>query len=336
MGDIIHTLPALTDALHAVPDLKIDWVVEPAFVDIPAWHPAVHQMIPIALRKWRKNIFKSIFSGEIKSFYNRLRQKKYDLIIDAQGLLKSAVIAKLARGKTHGYNQYSIKEKIASYFYHYHYAIEKNQHAITRIRQLFANVLQYTLQDTPSDFLIDQNQLPSLDFARPEKYFVFVHGTTWKTKQYPEIYWQKLLKKVETTKMSVLLPWGNENEKKRAEKLANTSTNAIILPALSIAQMATVLNHATAVITVDTGLGHLSNALSTPTIALFGPTVAKKAGMTDDRAISLSADFPCAPCQSKICLYAKTHQTQIVPACYTTLHPDKIWETLQTLLGKPS
>ena len=212
--------------------------------------------------------------------------------------------------------------------------IKKNKHAITRIRQLFSNALQYVLPNTSPDFLIDPSKLSTLDFKLPEKYFVFIHGTTWKTKQYPEEYWQELLEKAAKSNTTVFLPWGNAEEKKRAERLTITACNAQVLPSLSLAQMATILTRATAVITVDTGLGHLSNALQTPTIALFGATDSQRVGTTNDRSISLSADFSCSPCQNKICSYAKSHQTQIVPACYTTLHPDRIWATLQPLIGE--
>ena len=137
MGDIIHTLPAVTDAMNAIPDLKIDWVVEPAFSDIPAWHPAVKQVIPMALRKWRKNIIGSFPSGEIKQFLQTLKEKKYDAIIDAQGLLKSAIVSKIARGESHGYDKHSAKERISSYFYTHTYAAKKTEHAIKRARFLF-------------------------------------------------------------------------------------------------------------------------------------------------------------------------------------------------------
>lgn len=332
MGDVIHTLPALTDAMRAIPNLKVDWVIEPAFSTIPTWHPAVDRVIPIALRQWRKNSLGSVRSGEISKFYSALRQKKYDAIIDAQGLLKSALIAKLGKGETHGFDKNSIREKIAAYFYAHTYSIDQNQHAITRTRKLFATILKYDFQNTRPDFNIDARKLTALNFTLPEKYGVFLHGTTWATKHYPETYWEKLLAKADAEKLPIYLPWGNVTEKDRADKLAKPFAHATVLPALSITQMATVLKNAAAVVTVDTGLGHLSAALTTPTIALYGPTDPNKVNIVGNHAIPLSAVFPCAPCGKKICAYAKTHKTDIVPACYTSIHPDIVWETLQPLL----
>ena len=90
LGDVIHTLPALTDAQRAIPGIQFDWVVEEGFAEIPAWHPAVAQVIPVAIRRWRKHPLQTLRSGEWRRFKARLRETHYDLVIDAQGLLKSA------------------------------------------------------------------------------------------------------------------------------------------------------------------------------------------------------------------------------------------------------
>jgi heptosyltransferase-1 len=328
MGDLIHTLPALTDALHAIPAIEIDWVVEPAFADIPTWHPAVKNIIPLALRRWRKNSIQAIASGEIRAFYRALRSKKYDVIIDAQGLLKSSLIAKLARGKIYGYDKNSARESLSSYFYHEKYAVEKSLHAITRIRHLFSHALHYTFPSTQPDFHINTNQLPSLDFQLPEKYFVFLHGTTWASKHYPEPYWRDLIEKADANAIAVYLPWGNNTEKNRAERLAQNKQHAVVLPQLSIAQLATVLQKASTVVSVDTGLGHLSAALTTKTIGLYGPTDSNRVGFIGDHHIHLQAQFPCAPCYSKTCWYAKKNKTPIAPACFTTINPDTVWKYL--------
>lgn len=328
MGDIIHTLPAITDAKQAIPDLQIDWVVEPAFLDIPTWHPAVKNIIPMALRKWRKNILDSYRSREITHFLHTLKEKKYDAIIDAQGLLKSAIVTKIARGESHGYDKHSTREFISSYFYTHTYSVNKAEHAITRTRELFSKALHYDLPNTRPNFQIDTSKLPTLNFELENHYFVFLHGTTWSTKHYPESYWKQLLEKTNAQKIRVYLLWGNDQEKKRAENFAENFAYVTVLPKLSITQIATVLKNAAAVVSVDTGLGHLSAALSTPTIGLYGPTDANRLGVMGDNQLHLQAHFPCAPCYSKICHYAKKHKTDIVPACYTTIDPNKVWEVL--------
>lgn len=88
MGDVIHTLPALTDAQQAIPGLCVDWVVEEGFAQIPSWHSAVDRVIPIAIRRWRKNLLSAQTRQEWRSFKQRLHQERYDAVIDAQDYLK--------------------------------------------------------------------------------------------------------------------------------------------------------------------------------------------------------------------------------------------------------
>ncbi|MCX7121350.1 MAG: lipopolysaccharide heptosyltransferase I [Gammaproteobacteria bacterium] len=334
MGDIIHTLPALTDAMNAIPDLEIDWVVEPAFSAIPAWHPAIKNIIVIPLRQWKKNIFSKKNMLAMIQFTKKLRDKKYDLIIDAQGLLKSAIVAKMAQGEIHGYDKNSARDKFSSYFYDHHYTIDnyKKLHAITRTRQLFANALQYEFKNTTPAYQTIAEKLPPLPFELEKNYVVFLHGTTWDSKHYPETYWRELIEKTEANNTPIYLLWGNENEKDRAARLAENTQHVTILPKLSIPQIAAVLRYAVAVVSVDTGLGHLSAAMHTPTISLYGPSNAELVGILGEKQIHLQAKFPCAPCYKKTCFYARTHKTKIVPACYTTIGPDVVWNILRGLL----
>lgn len=326
MGDIIHTLPALTDAMNVIPNLQVDWVIEPAFADIPTWHPCVKKIIPISLRLWRKNIFSHFF--DMVRFYKKIRQNKYDAVIDAQGLLKSAFITKLAKGPKHGCDKASAREWMSSFFYHHKYAVNKNHHAVMRLRSLFSKSLNYPFLNTAPNFYIKLLPPFSLSFQN-EKYFVFIHGTTWETKLYPETYWEHLLQKSQEKGITVYLPWGNEDEKERAKRWAKKFINAIVLPKLSLSQCAVILKNAAAVISVDTGLGHLSAALNTFTLSLYGPTNPKKVGALGDHSIHLQAQFACAPCETKMCLYNKENHTNIFPPCFTTLSPDKIWKIIE-------
>jgi heptosyltransferase-1 len=117
MGDVIHALPALTDAMRAIPGIRFDWVVEEAFQEIPAWHPAVDRVIPVALRRWRKKPLKALISGEWRRFKRALRERQYDLVLDSQGLMKSAWLAQKARGPRAGFDKKSAREPLASWFY---------------------------------------------------------------------------------------------------------------------------------------------------------------------------------------------------------------------------
>lgn len=329
MGDLIHTLPALSDAGKAIPSIQFDWVVERGFTEIPRFHPRVNQVIPIALRSWRKNLSAATTREEWLNFYKTLRSQSYDLIIDPQGLLKSAAICLMARGKSAGYDFNSIWERAASFCYSKRYAVAKNEHVVQRIRKLFAQALNYTLDDE-INFGIDLQKLPTAPLAETTPYVIFFHGTTWTSKEWPEVYWASLLDKITALGIKVALPWGNTAEHERAQRLAKASALAFVLPKMSLSELASFIAKAKAAVSVDTGLGHLSSALGTPTITLYGPTDALITGITGPNQIHLNVNFPCAPCSSTVCLY--TQPSVVKPACYSTLSPERVFTELKPFI----
>ena len=277
MGDVIHTLPALTDAQNAIANLQVDWVVEENFAEIPRWHSAVNQVIPIAIRRWRKQLFSAQTKNEWKNYRTLLQQHQYDAVIDAQGLVKSAVLAaRLAKGIKHGYDRHSIREPLASFFYDKKYQISYQQHAVERIRQLFAQSLGYQLPQTQGDYGIAKHFLHSAENTQP--YVVFVHSTTRADKHWLDEEWKKLAEKLTALGLEVRLPWGNEKEKTRADWIAQDVQSAVVLPKLSLTELAQQIANAKAVVSVDTGLAHLTAALDVPNITLYGATDPKLIG----------------------------------------------------------
>lgn len=328
LGDVIHTMPAITDAANALPGITFDWVVEENFAEIPRWHPAVRNVISVALRRWKKKPFSKRTWAEWYTARQQIKANQYDLIIDAQGLLKSAFFACFAKGKRCGFDRHSVREPLAALFYQKGFAAHKNQHAIARLRSLFSQALNYPLTETVPDYGVDRSQFFIRESNVP--YLVFLHGTTWETKHWPEEYWIALAKFASAKKLQIKLPWGNEQEKARANRIAAVASNIEVLPRLSLIEMASVLANAKAIVAVDTGLGHLSAALDVPTISLYGPTNAVLTGALGKNQIHLSAQFQCAPCLSRQCTYAEPSSTK--PPCFSTVPPFLVWRTLEERL----
>ena len=289
MGDVIHTLPALTDAQRAIPNLSIDWVVEENFAEIPRWHSAVNQIIPIALRRWRKSPFSIQTRNEWKNYRTLLQAENYDAVIDAQGLIKSALFAtRFAQGVKHGYDRQSIREPLASFFYDKKYTISYQQHAVERIRQLFAQSLGYELPQVQGDYSIAHHFLHQ---TSEQNYVVFIHSTTRADKHWEEAEWQKLIEKITAlSDCKIHLPWGNEQEKARAERLAQVHSNVLVLPKLTLTELAKQIANAKAVVSGDTGLAHLTAALDKPNITLYGATEPKLIGCYGENQYYLSAN----------------------------------------------
>jgi len=272
MGDVLHTLPALTDAMQAIPGITFDWVVEEGFAQIPGWHPAVDRVIPVAIRRWRKNWFGSDTRQQRCDFKRELQSQTYDAVIDAQGLIKSAaLITRVAKGPKHGQDAKSAREPFASWFFNQRHEISKKQHAVERTRELFAKSLGYEKPDTQGDYAIAARFLGQLP-ADANLYLVFLHATTRADKHWPESHWRDLIGLLSTQNIVIKLPWGAEHEYQRACRLAEGFENVVVLPKMSLQNVAETLAGAKAVVSVDTGLSHLTAALDRPNITLYGPT----------------------------------------------------------------
>jgi heptosyltransferase-1 len=274
MGDVIHTLPAVSDAASQMPDIEIDWVVEEAFAEIPSWHPAIRRVIPVAIRRWRSELLPPWnmrgHGMQWRDFKHALRQEKYDRVIDAQGLFKSAVVARLASGTVVGFDWNSAREPLASLAYSKRYFASRDQHAVKRTRQLLAQALGYSLADTPAS-----GGLLRSDFGNPDPRLLsvlFLHGTTRDDKHWPEAHWIALARQLTAAGVAICIPWYNDIEKQRAERIAQVSTLVEVLPKSTLKQLALALAKSTAFIAVDTGLGHLGAALNVPGLSLYGPT----------------------------------------------------------------
>ena len=326
LGDVLHTLPAVTDAARELPGIRFDWVVEEPFVEVPAWHAAVDAVIPVALRRWKHRPFHVLRKGEPQAAVKQLRRRRYDQIIDAQGLVKSAVISRFARGPRTGLDANSAREPLAARAYNRGIPVARDQHAVARVRRLFAAALGYELPGSGPDYGIREK------FRTGERlpYLVFLHGTTWPSKHWPDAYWRQLAKMAVEAGLQVKLPWGNAVEQQRAGEIAAVDATIEVLPRMGLGELAGLIARASGVVGVDTGLVHLAAALATPCITLYGSTDPGLTGTVGESQLHLQVQFPCAPCLGKQCSF--TGEAPVYPACYETIGPEKVWSQLQGML----
>ena len=264
LGDVIHHMPALTDARRALPEARFSWLVEEAFAPLVALHPGVGEVIPVAWRRWRKSLYVPATLAEIAANLRRIKTRRYDAIVDSQGLLRSAIIARVARGRRHGYDMRSIREPVASLFYNARYTVSRGLHAVERNRLLTGFALGYTPSGKP-DFGLDRAKLavPGGRFA------VLLHATARAEKEWAEDNWIELGNALRGSGLELVLPWGGEAERTRAERIASRLTGVRVAERRPLDQMARLIAGASFVVGVDTGLLHLAAALSVPLAAIF-------------------------------------------------------------------
>jgi lipopolysaccharide heptosyltransferase I len=272
LGDVIHHMPAVTEAQRARPHARIAWLVEEAFVPLVRLHPAVAEVIPVAWRRWRKSLYAPGTLGEIVRSLGAIRARSYDEIVDSQGLMRSAVIARFARGRRHGYDRESIREPVASMFYDVRHHVSRDLHAVTRNRILSGLALDYAPQGAPA-YGLDRAR-----FAKPEtRYAVLLHATARASKQWPQANWIALGEGLSQRGLELVLPWGTADERARSESMAAALPRARVPERAPLDSVAGLIAGAQLVVGVDTGLMHLAAALGVPLVAIFAGS---KPGLT--------------------------------------------------------
>lgn len=264
LGDVVHNLPVASDIRRRFPDARIDWAVEEVYVPLAALHPSIAGIIPIAIRRWCTRPLGSSTWSEIGALRRLLGEQQYDAVIDSQGLIKSALLARAARGRRHGFDADSAREGLASRLYDVTHHVARNLHAVTRNRTLVASALGYRA-DAPAEYGIRAAAYA----GRRARYAVFLHATSRADKLWPIDRWIGLGRALEKGGMHCVLPWGSNQERRRSEAIAQALESAQVPALAPIAEVAAMLGGAAVVVGVDTGLTHLAAALGVPVVALF-------------------------------------------------------------------
>jgi heptosyltransferase-1 len=297
LGDVIHNCPAVSDAKRAHPGVAIDWVVEEPFAAIAAMHGAVRRVIPVALRRWRRALWDRGVWTQFATFRRALSAERYDVVLDTQGLLKSALLARLAGGAHHGYAAASAREPLAALFYRHRHAVPRERHAVERNRELTAAALGYRFASDSEYGLtaVRRGDGGALGGAAPHgASCVLLTMTSRADKLWAESSWIALGQALSRRGLQCVLPHGDEAEAARARRIASEVPGAIVPPHLPLDGLAALMRSARAVVGLDTGLTHLAAALDTPAVGIYCGSDPRLTGLYGGRrAVNLGA--PGAP-----------------------------------------
>lgn len=326
LGDILHLFPAVSDLRHRFPDAQIHWLVEPAFAEMVSWHSAVDQVITVPLRSHKKCWWK--LPKLLRSLKRELKAQKYDLVLDAQGLLKSALLARLAGADIYGFSKDSAREPLAAKFYRRVAKVPKGLHVIEKNRQLVAQLFGADISQ-PESYGLDifrQGQMAevlpdTLKGFAGKPCIVLLHGTTWNSKFWPESSWLELVRLLTAQGFHCLLPWGNEEERQRAQRLAGAGGQ--VLPRLSLTELMRVLLHAQGFVSVESGIGHIATVLNIAGIMLHGPTSPAYSGILNKSCLHVASNLDCAPCFKRDC--PRLESRGGIPPCQQQITPQLVF-----------
>jgi heptosyltransferase-1 len=278
LGDVVHNMPIVADIVRHYPEANIDWVVEEAYTDLVSLNGGVRNVIPFALRRWRKTLLSAETRAQMREFYRMLRAETYDLVFDTQGLLKTGMVMRLAHiakdGRRVGLanaTEGSGYEAASRIFHMMSVPVGRHTHAVLRGRLVAAAALNFSI-DSPADFNLrtpDAFQTSVPDWVPDQPYSVFFHATARVAKQWAPQNWVEVAHGLASRGLPVLLPWGSDAERRMAEQLASQMKNARVLPKLSMMEAVTLAQRAALAIGVDTGLTHVAAAYNRPTIELY-------------------------------------------------------------------
>jgi heptosyltransferase I len=297
MGDVIHNFPVVTDLVRAFPGIEIHWVTEAPYVELVSLHQGVKQVFPVHLRALKKKWYSPAMWQLLFDDKAAVVQENYDAVLDTQGLIKSALIARWGAGaKTPimGYSRSVVREPLAARFYHRTFDISRAQHAVARNRALAAAAFGY-VPSAEVDYGISAPR-DAAWHAPHQPYAVLLHATSRADKQWPQLHWIALGKTLNERGIHVVLPWGNPAEKQTSEALAAAIPMSGVPPSLSLVAAASLLAGASHVVGVDTGLTHLAVALQRPTVGIYTTTLPELTGLFGGmNAINLGGGTPLQP-----------------------------------------
>jgi heptosyltransferase-1 len=285
LGDVVHHLPAVTDLASHRPDVAIAWAVEEAYAPLVRLHPAVREVIPVGLRALRAGPLEGSRWARLSEARRALARGGWDYVIDSQGLVKSALVARAAGGVRFGMDRKSARERIAARFYDVGLPVARGRHAVERNRDLVAQVFGYRPAAEAVYGLAPPGAPPAWAPASP--YAVLLHAASRRQKGWPEERWIALGKLLSASGHACVLPGGTPAERATAARLAAAIPGALAAPEAGLAEIAALLAHAALVAGVDTGLTHLAVAFGRPTAGIYCATQPELTGLHGSDGVNL-------------------------------------------------
>lgn len=306
IGDVVHTLPALGVLRRAYPDAEIDWIVEEAASTLLKGHPMIDELIVVRRRGWKKDFFGS------RRVARSLKAKRYDMVIDFQGLFKSAIWVYMSKGKRRiGFgggremSSLALSDKLPPY--------DKEMHAVDRYLLLARYAAGVEGEETSEDapvYIADEDKatvrrlLVEAGVGKDEPFFVVSTHARWITKLWNETNFSDLIGLVSRCYKMRPVIIGSEMEREKAARIAEKSHPDVVdlSGKTNLRELMALLNDAEFLITLDSGPMHMAAAVGTPVVAIFGPTAPWRTGpYGKDHKVVRREELECAPCFLRVC-----------------------------------
>lgn len=330
-GDIIHAFAAISDLKKNNPSFEVDWYVDEQYKDIPRWNRYVDGVFSINRKRFRK-LNKLSFGLAAYYLINRLKKRQYDVVVDLYfGLQDASLLSRLdvpVIGPSLAALSGMAQDKRLSNIYSRDVELDVSKTLVDVHRQLMSKTFGYEYSPLSVDYGVKhQSVCKQRQLGESMPYLIFVHATSGKVKNWPEPYWQSLLKMAGQSGYQVLLPWGDESERKRAQRVAaGYPEKARVLDKMPLGDLACLIATSKGVVGGDTGLTHIASALGVPTIRLFGATSAQ-AAIPAPNGLDISSDLECAPCMNRNdCVREDIGQFSVFPPCYEKISPNLVWK----------
>lgn len=293
MGDVVHALPVACDIKTAMPDSVLDWVVEESFADIVTLSPFIDRHVTTAFRRWRKSLLAKDTRDEIAAVKAALAREQYDVVIDLQGLMRSALVARWTKSDTVGYSRDTIREPLASYLYRRTERVPESLTPVLRYRTMAARVLGYEIDGASPRFGLRVASVPPAGVKGP--YAALAVNTSRVEKLWPQSRWVEVARALHEDGVQSVFFWGNDTERGRVQDIAGQVPEAVVMPRSSIRALAQAIAGARCLIGVDTGFSHLAAAMAVPSVGIIVGTSASLFRLVSEGACATVGDKGVVP-----------------------------------------